>query len=89
MLSDITSSYLKNFPFSTPRPKQVDILKDIESAFNSGYTKIVLESPTGSGKSAIAMSVAMSLGPSYTLVSTKELQSQYAKDFPWARVARG
>ena len=92
MISDPSSvsSYIKNFPFPTPRPKQIDILKEIESAgFNSGYTKIILESPTGSGKSAIAISVAMSLGSSYTVVSTKELQSQYAKDFPWVRMAKG
>ena len=75
----IVSSYINNFPFPTPRPQQVDILKHIESAFASNYSTIVLEAPTGSGKSGIGITAAMTLGSSYTLVSTKELQSQYQR----------
>ena len=41
---------------------------------------------TGSGKSAIAIAAAMTLGSSYILVGSKELQSQYQKDFSWVIV---
>ncbi len=40
-------SNIKNFPFSTPRPQQVQVLKEIESAFTSDYSTIVLELPAG------------------------------------------
>jgi len=50
---------------------------------------LLLECPTGSGKSAIAISIAMTLGNSYILVGSKELQSQYARDFPFVRTCKG
>ncbi|MGA9155079.1 MAG: hypothetical protein WBZ36_31235, partial [Candidatus Nitrosopolaris sp.] len=37
----------------------------------------------------IAISVARTLGSSYICVSTKDLQTQYARDFPWVRVTKG
>ena len=44
---------------------------------------------TGSGKSAIAIAAAMTLGSSYILVGSKELQSQYQKDFSWVMSMKG
>jgi len=46
----ITSNYIKNFPFPTLRDEQSFVLKEIE-AFTSGYKYIVLEAPTGFEKS--------------------------------------
>ena len=70
MTMTTTSHYIENFPFPTPRPVQVDILKEIESAFASGYRDIILECPTGSGKSGIAIAAAMTLGSSYISVGS-------------------
>jgi len=64
-------------------------LNDILDAFNSGYRCIILEAPTGFGKSAVAISVALSLGSSYICTSTKDLQTQYCNDFPYVKAAKG
>jgi Rad3-related DNA helicase len=65
------------------------VLNQICAAFNSGYKYIILEAPTGFGKSPVAIAIAMTLGSSYICTSTKDLQSQYSKDFPYLKVAKG
>jgi ATP-dependent DNA helicase DinG len=65
------------------------VLDQIHDAFNLGYKYIVLEAPTGFGKSAVAITLALSLGSSYICTSTKDLQTQYSKDFPYIKTAKG
>ncbi|MGA9153704.1 MAG: DEAD/DEAH box helicase family protein [Candidatus Nitrosopolaris sp.] len=69
MTTEIISSYIKNFPFPTFRENQEDVLRQIEEAFNSGYKYIILEAPTGFGKSPVAIAVALTLGTSYICTS--------------------
>jgi hypothetical protein len=83
------NDYVQNFPFSTIREKQVHILNEICDAFNSDYKYSVLEAPPGFGKSPVAIAVAMTLGSSYICTSTKDLQTQYVKDFPFVKIAKG
>ena len=80
---------LKNFPFPTRRESQSHVLNEIANAFASDYKYILLEASTGFGKSPVAIAVALTLGSSYICTSTKELQTQYAKDFPFLKVAKG
>ncbi|MGC2573232.1 MAG: helicase C-terminal domain-containing protein [Candidatus Nitrosopolaris sp.] len=54
-----------------------------------GYRHIILEAPAGFGKSPVAIATALTLGSSYILTSTKNLQTQYARDFPFVRIAKG
>src|SRR5246127_2638011 len=89
MSSSIISNYITNFPFPTLREKQSFALKEIDDAFASGYKYIVLEAPTGFGKSPVAIAAAVTLGSSYICTSTKDLQTQYSKDFPFLKVAKG
>src|SRR5215471_3490255 len=77
--SSSDSSYIRNFPFTSLRENQGYILNEIDSAFSSGYRYIILEAPTGFGKSGVAIAVALTLCSSYLCVSTKDLQAQYAK----------
>lgn len=84
-----TSQVTRNFPFPQKRQRQKHILKEICDAFNSGYRRIILEAPTGFGKSPLAVSFALTLGSSYICTSTKELQSQYANDFSYLKVVKG
>jgi ATP-dependent DNA helicase DinG len=44
----------------------------------SRYRTIILEAPTGFGKSPVAVSMGVTLGSSYICSATKDLQAQYA-----------
>jgi ATP-dependent DNA helicase DinG len=83
------SELTRNFPFSQRRQKQDYVLNEICEALNSGYKYIILEAPTGFGKSPVAVSLALTLRSSYICTSTKDLQTQYAKDFPYLKTAKG
>jgi ATP-dependent DNA helicase DinG len=87
-LSD-AHDFIKNFPFPAKRASQSHVLNEIANAFASGYKYIILEAPTGFGKSPVAIAVALTLGTSYICTSTKDLQSQYARDFPFLKLAKG
>ena len=86
----LTSSNLaSNFPFKEIRPKQLEVLRQITDAINAGYKYIVLEAPTGFGKSPVAIAVGRTLGTSYICSATKDLQTQYTNDFPFLRAIKG
>ena len=69
------------FPFKHPRPQQLETVSEIYEAIENGYKYIVLEAGTGTGKSAIAATLAMYYNDAYILTMTKQLQNQYTKDF--------
>ena len=83
------NDYLSAFPFQDIRPNQSLVLQEICEAFNCGYKFVVLEAPTGFGKSPLALGVAGTLGTSYICSATKELQNQYVNDFPFLRSVKG
>src|SRR5215831_9127469 len=84
-----TLDFTKNFPFPTQRDRQAYVLNEIAAAFASGYKYILLEAPTGFGKSPVALAVALTLGSSYICTSTKDLQTQYSRDFSFFKAAKG
>lgn len=63
------------------RDGQREAIEFIVESFNSGKRFVVIEGPTGSGKSAIGMTMADLVGNSYYLTSTKILQDQLVNDF--------
>lgn len=84
---------LDYFPYKEFRPKQKEILEDIEDNLSS-YDYFILETPTGFGKSAVAYTVAryirQELGQySHFLASNKFLQEQYLTDFPDITLVKG
>ena len=81
--------YLENFPHDVFRNNQDDVIRQICDAFNSGYKHIILEAPTGFGKSAIAITIARTLGSSYICTATKDLQTQYSRDYQFLKIAKG
>ncbi len=81
--------FTQTFPFPNKRDRQSYVLNEIAAAFASGYKHILLEAPTGFGKSPAAVAVALTLGSSYTCTATKDLQTQYARDFHFIKVAKG
>jgi ATP-dependent DNA helicase DinG len=83
------NDYLSNFPHMAFRNNQDQVIRQICDAFNSGYKCIILEAPTGFGKSAIAITIARTLGSSYICTATKDLQTQYTHDYKFLKVAKG
>ena len=79
--SKINLQVAKFFPFSEARQFQLETISEITEAIDKGYKYIVLEAGTGTGKSAIAATLAQMFDSSYILTVTKQLQDQYLKDF--------
>lgn len=70
-----------SFKDHTPRSSQVKLINKINWAIGEGYRNIILEAGTGTGKSAIATTLANMYDDSYILTMTKQLQEQYLDDF--------
>lgn len=66
-----------------PRPEQVKIIDEISTAIDNDYHNIILEAGTGTGKSAIATTIARMMDESYILTMTNQLQRQYLDDFEY------
>ena len=86
-LSAITFSNLdlskidENFPKESYRDGQKNCIEFALKAFNSGKRIVILECPTGGGKSTIGMTIANMVKNSYYLTITKILQDQLTADF--------
>lgn len=65
----------------TPRPQQILILNKIEEYIRKGIKFIVVNAPTGIGKSLIAMTLANYFNSAYICTGQKSLQEQYMNDF--------
>ncbi len=83
---NIDDEIIVNFPFKEPRMGQLDIIQDINDAIRKGYKYIILEAGTGTGKSAIATTLAKMYESAYILTMTKQLQSQYSNEFEFPLV---
>lgn len=82
----IDEEIIENFPFPEPRAGQLDIIQQILDAIRGGYKYIILEAGTGTGKSAIATTLAKIYESAYILTMTKQLQKQYADEFEFPLV---
>ncbi len=77
------------FPLDYVRPNQDNVLDELDQALKSDYKFIFLEAPTGFGKSAVAVTLARFLGSSHICTSTKDLQTQYNRDFSYLSEVKG
>jgi len=82
----IDDDIIENFPFPEPREGQLEIISNIKNAMEEGFPYILLEAGTGTGKSAIATTLAGIYQPAYILTMTKQLQSQYGAQFGYPLV---
>ncbi|MFL6309653.1 MAG: helicase C-terminal domain-containing protein [Nitrososphaera sp.] len=85
----MSNTLLSHFPFPEIRDKQKKVLDMIDSALKSDYKQIFLEAPTGFGKTPVAITLARYLGSSHICTATKDLQSQYRRDFPFVVDVKG
>ena len=80
----------KDTHFHPLRDIQKQVLGPMMEAVNEGYRNIVVECPTGSGKSALAKTIAQAFGvPSYIVTHLKGLQAQYLKEMPYMKSVMG
>ena len=79
--SKIDEEIIDYFPFESAREGQLETISEIKEAISKGYKYIVLEAGTGTGKSAIAATLALMSKKAYILTVTKQLQKQYLEDF--------
>lgn len=70
------------FPYDNYRPSQYQVISDVLEAIDSEYSEIIIDAPTGFGKSGVVRTVNDTLVAengykSYILTATKNLQNQY------------
>jgi Rad3-related DNA helicase len=78
-----------SFPFRTYRQGQREAIDAAVAAFESGKRFVVIEAPTGSGKSALAVTLARHSHSAYIVTAQKILQDQYVRDFPDLALMKG
>lgn len=76
--------------FVSHRAHQLTAIDEIVDAYQSGADVVVVDAPTGAGKTLIAETVRQRMGWSalYTC-STKSLQDQFTRDYPYATLLKG
>lgn len=70
------------FGQSTFRENQKEAVEDISKAFEDGYRCVIIDAPTGSGKSEIGATFARASKDAHILTPQKILQDQYSRSFP-------
>lgn len=89
---------MQYFPLEKARKSQEIVIKEIDKVFSTGKKIVILEAPVGSGKSAIALTLAKAQAanprkelaegetelpmPVHIITPRKSLQDQYFADFP-------
>lgn len=72
------------------RDHQVDAVGSCLDAYNRGVKVVILDAPTGSGKTLIGEMVRVAMGVKALYVcSGKQLQDQFLADFGYAKVLKG
>lgn len=83
---ELTVLAKKHFPFPNPNPGQLETCVEAIRLFESGIKHVVVQAPTGIGKSVIATTVhrmLRELRPAHRttiITATKGLQDQYTED---------
>lgn len=81
-LPDMWDKIEPHFPMPAPRKYQAEALSVIWWALeNDEFDNIVVQAPTGIGKSAIAMAVQSRFDSAYLLTPTLGLTEQYRRDY--------
>lgn len=80
-MQNIKSLVKDAFPFKEFRPHQQETIIKIIESLKGSKKFILLDAPTGSGKSAIGITVAKFFKNAFYLTSSKILQDQLMKDF--------
>lgn len=80
---------MHTFPFKSYRAGQREAIEQAREAFAAGKRFVVIEAPTGAGKSAMAVTLAREAASSFIVTAQKLLQDQYVQDFPDLALMKG
>ena len=84
------SEWFTQPPFTSPRMEQRQVIPLILKELANGTKNIIVESPTGSGKSALSYMIPKITNlNSYVLTHLKGLQDQYRSELPEMSVVKG
>lgn len=85
------STFENAFPFESMRGVQQGIFTKIEEYLkhNPDITDIIVDAPTGVGKSGIAIACLLQSFNGYLVTANKALQNQYVHEFGWLSDLRG
>ena len=76
--------------FQDPRSEQGQVIPIVMDALNMGYENVIIECPTGSGKSALSMMIPKMVdADAYVATYLKGLQAQYMREMPFMRSVMG
>jgi len=88
MHNNNNKSLVECFPFDHFRKHQKETLEKAEELLEDNDT-LIINAPTGSGKSAIAVALCHYFGNGHITTDQKSLQKQYLLDFPELRSVMG
>ncbi len=75
---------------TTVRPNQVSAIQQVLEAYQTGSRLVMLDAPTGSGKTLIGELIRQQLNTrALYLCSSLQLQEQFSRDFPEASILKG
>jgi Rad3-related DNA helicase len=77
---------LSCFPMGEIRPEQIQMLKGVADAVDEGKKYILIEAPTGCGKSPVAIALCKHFKDGYICTDQISLQNQYLRDFEGSAV---
>ncbi len=84
------NTYENSFPFDEMRQVQRGIFEKIQEHMNNpDITDIIVDAPTGVGKSGIAIACMLQNSSGYLVTANKALQNQYVHEFGWLSDLRG
>lgn len=89
MIASDKVTTVSSFPYAHYRPGQKEAIDAARDAFAAGSRFVVIEAPTGSGKSGIAVTMAREADSAYIVTAQKLLQDQYVRDFPELALMKG
>lgn len=69
------------FPFPSYRQHQREVIEQVYDRFSTGVRAVLLEAPTGFGKSPVNMAFALAEEKAFYLTPLKQLQNQVADEF--------
>jgi len=74
-------SYRNYFPYPEFRQQQEEVIQETIEAFDGGTDVVIIDAPTGFGKSPVNLCVGLTVGSTYYTTPQKNLRNQLEQEF--------